>query len=163
MVITLSGPTMDAVNALTGNLSIGAQAGWIYTGSGSNVFKVGALDGDRPIYVPVRLTKAEYNKDSDTLTITGKGFAGATLAADKLRFKYARMAGPDWRPPVDLTVVTATDTSITLKLDAVTAAEFEQKFGGRNVYLNTDAGWLTDGAGRNAPPLDTNAYPFFVK
>lgn len=162
VVVTLSSQTLQAIGGLTGGaLTISADMGWLRSGTTTVGYKNGAVTG-RPVYVQVTISTAPYDRATNTLTINGSGFEGATLDPTKLHFKYSRMTGADWRPTSSATVTVVSDTQITVEFSESEAAAFETKFAGRNVYMNTDAGWLTDGHGNQAAPIGTNTIYFYV-
>jgi hypothetical protein len=162
IILSLSTQTLDAIRNLTGpNLVITAGVGWLKTGSGTSTYKNGAVSA-RPVYVQVTVNTAPYTPATNTLTINGSGFMGATLDPTKLHFKYSRMTGSDWRPTGSATVTVVSDTKITVEFSDTEAAAFETKFANRNVYLNTDPGWLTDQNGRQASALGINTVWFYV-
>ncbi|MBP2019977.1 hypothetical protein J2Z79_003424 [Symbiobacterium terraclitae] len=165
IVVNLSNETVAALKALTGSqLYIVADAGWVYSGSGSNAARVGAIEGTgHPVYSRATVTRAEYDRATGTLRLTGTNLAGAVLDPTKLEFRRnTKDAG--WRPSsaTPAAVGHPDNDVIEIQFSADDAAKFVAEFGGRVVYMNTAEGWLTDASGRRVLRLPDYSVQFTV-
>ncbi|MEW8976933.1 MAG: S-layer homology domain-containing protein [Symbiobacterium sp.] len=162
IVVTLHNDTVAKLKNLTGTtLSVVADAGWVYTGSGSSANRVGAVAGVT-VYGRATVTRAEYDRAAGVLRLTGSNLNGATVDTTKLEFRLnTKQEG--WRPqntPVAVTNPKADTLEIQLHPDD--AQGLVSRFSGRVVYMNTLEGWLIDAAGRRVLPLPDYSVQFTV-
>ncbi len=163
IVVNLSNATVSQLSKLSGSrLYIAADAGWLYTGSGSSANRVGAITGTMaPVYSRATVTRAEYDRTTGILRLTGSNLAGAVLDPGRLRFVLNTRDG-GWSPKTSPTAVGDTTGVITVQFSAEDAAEFMNRFNGRVVYMNTLDGWLVDAAGRPVVRLPDFSVQFAV-
>lgn len=164
IIFNLSQATLDAINALPGaNLYVTAQTGWLYTGSATTGSRVGAITGtNHPVYSRVVMSSASFEGATNTLVLRGSGLNGVTLDPAKLRFMRTTTSVA-WSPTRTGPIQSTSDTEIRIQFHADDAAEFRSLFDGRNVYINTAPGWMTDAAGREVLTLPDYSILFTVR
>lgn len=167
LTVVLSQATFDAIEALTGpDIAIGASTGWLKTSYGGAVHQAPELAGtNRPLQMAVTVNSASYDRSTNTLTISGQGFNGATLDPTKLVFRRTTTRTTyQFSAPAVATVVD--DNTITVVLGEADATFFESTtdggFSGQQVFLNTSEGWLKDAQQRQAAPIATDRVLFAV-
>lgn len=169
--ISLSPTSLAALAALSGSeLVIGADVGWLWSGSANARFNAPALTSSgRPLYAWVQVTAVSYVRATRTLTLTGKNLAGATIHLSQLGFNgYGAkdISWPEMEPGESILTppVTATsDTKVEIILDPADALSFERKYEGRQLYLNTVGDWFFDASGRKGLPLAPNTLLLSVR
>jgi hypothetical protein len=167
ITISLSTATLDAIKGLSGAESmITADAGWLWVKpSGSTItYKAPAVPTPRPLYVFVTVNSAGYDRAANTLTIWGTGFDGATVDAGKLLFRLPSST-TNRHLTSGSTAAVVNDTTIVVTLADADASYFESTsgFSGRQVLLNTEAGWLIDALQRPAAPISPDRVVFEVR
>ena len=163
VLINLSQATLDGITGAEGAPYLTAGEGWIRTVIGATTYHGAALEGaHRLIYIRATVTSVQYDRSTGLLTLRGSGFAGATLSPALLSFRAPGTAGEPWRPAALSEVTVTDDTALTIGFSEADASAFEAAFDGRNVFLNTDEGWLVDPQGRTAAPLPVNSVLFSV-
>lgn len=162
IVLSLSEETLSAINAMTGPATrLEAAAGWLKLTYDGASYQAASLSGpDRLLYIRAVVTSVQYDRSARQLTVRGAGYTGAGLDPAKLIFR-ASGTTETWRPGAG-TAGQGDDAMLSLVLDAEDAAAFESRFGGRTVFMNTAAGWLTDSAGRPAAAIPLDSILFSV-
>lgn len=167
LTVALSQATYDAIIALPGAaLTLSADVGWLRLTSGSLTYNAPALsDTNRQVQIAVSVNSASYDPTTNSLTISGRGFAGSTLDPSKLTFRRTTRR-VNYTLKGTATATTVDDTTITLVLAPEDAAFFETTadggFAGMQVFMNTEEGWLADAEGRMAAPITTDRVLFVV-
>lgn len=165
--ISLSPTSLADLSGLTGSdLVIGADVGWLWSGSSTTRYNAAALTSTgRRLYTWVQITSVSYNRTNKTLTLTGKNLTGTTVNPTNLAFKAYGQAAVIWptAPVVTAPVSAVSDTKIEIVLAPADAASFESKYEGRQLYLNSSGDWLQDAAGRIGTPLPANTLLLSVR
>lgn len=166
--ISLSATSLAALGGLTGSdLVIGADVGWLWTGSGTNRYNAAALTSTgRHLYAWVSITAVSYNRTDKTLTLTGKNLAGTTVHLSALTFNAYGAGAVQWpkSDPVKTPPATASsDTKVEIKLDPEDAASFEETYKGRQLNMNAAGNWLYDADLRVGIPLPLNSVLLSVR
>jgi len=165
VTISLSTVTNDAIKSLpTQELFVTAEVGWLRIGSGSNTYNALPIAGEEhALYLRARVSSAEYDRSTNTLTIHGSGFADMTINPENLLLR-ASGADTDRKLSGESNVTVTGNTTITIRLNNTDSSFFESAsgFSGENVFLNTEGGWATDSAGRQLAPIPQNSILFRV-
>jgi hypothetical protein len=160
--ISLSVGSLAALAGLTGSdLVIGADVGWLWSGTTSAPYKAPALTSTgRRLYAWVDVTAVTYTRATWTLTLTGKNLTGTTVDLAKLAFKAYGAEAVVWPRPtgsiVTAPVAASSDTKVEIVLNPADAATFESTYEGRQLYLYSTGDWLHDAGGRAGVPLPAN-------
>lgn len=167
LTISLSQSTLDALDALSDvEMVIIADAGWIKVTHSNTTFQAAPLEGSsRVVRLAVDVTSAAYDRNTNSLTLYGKGFEGAQVDPPKLLFRRASTT-VTYRLKAASVVTAVSGTSMTITLGDEDAAFFESSanggFSGRQVQLNTEDGWLRDAKNRLAAAISTDQVLFRV-
>jgi len=161
VTIALGPATLEALAALTGpDIYVTANTGWLKATDAKGTYKTGAVTGtDHPVYVRTTVTRAQYDRATKLLTLTGSGFTGTTVSPARLWFQSPQGV-QEWRLSAEDPVVIANDLSLTIQLTDAEAEDFVVTFGGKPVYVNTEVGWLVDALGRNGELVPYNSVIF---
>lgn len=161
VVVRLTSTTLSKIMELEGPLHVTAEVGWINKGTSSSPQRIGAITGtDHAVTLYARITKAAYNKTSNTLTLTGNFPESATLNPGNLTIKRGASGSP-WSPGSSNNVVIESDNEVQIVLSDADATAFESQFpAGRTLYLDTLEGWLIDAKGREAQLNAANSVQF---
>lgn len=164
IILNLSTTTWEKLSELAGSsLYVTAKTGWLYEGSSRSGYKVGAITGtDHPVYTRVTLSSATYDSATGTLTLRGSGLNGVTIDPEKLIFKRTTTSAA-WTPVKTGPVTSDSDSEVRIVLDPDDAEDFLSLFEGRNVFINTANGWMTDADGREVLPLPDYSILFSVR
>ncbi len=158
ITLTLSSSTLEAIMLLQGPLHVTAEAGWLKTSTG----KVGAIAGSgHQVYLQAKVMSGSYDPETNTLTLRGNGFLDATLNPAKLSIRRTTGSGT-WTPATTAPVLGEAEDTIAITFSEADAAAFETQFLGKNIYVNTQEGWLVDDLNREALTVPSNSVLFQV-
>ncbi|MDF2627117.1 MAG: putative middle wall protein precursor [Symbiobacteriaceae bacterium] len=115
------------------------------------------------VYTKATVSSLQWDRANNLLTFTGTGFSGVTVDPLKLEFRGTRRpdeAVPVWTGPGEVQILS--DSVFTLKLSEINAANFDATLNGREVFVNTAHGWLTDSRGRSAARIPQDSVIFTI-
>lgn len=151
IILALSDATLNALTELGDQLTVQAETGWLYSGSGSSRAHVGA--DDAPVYVKVSVTRATFDSQTGTLTLYGSGLEGHTLHPEHLVFRVSTKDQNPWRPSSSSPATATADDKLVVQFSPADAAAFYSRYKGNNVFMNTEEGWMTTPLGGEVAPL----------
>jgi hypothetical protein len=113
------------------------------------------------IYSKAMVSSVQWDRTAGRLTFTGQGFSGVTIDPAKFAFRGTRVAGevvPTLSGSGDVQILS--DSVFTMTLSQTAATSFDAALNGRDVFVNTDQGWLIDARGRSAAPIPLDSVVF---